>query len=539
VPLLVVLLLGLLQAAAPADFAGCGTPPFRTRAGLVCGRSLQVDGTQVNAFLGIPYAEDTGGENRWKAPLPRAAWPGVLHALQPGAICPQNRWPWSTQDGSSAGQSEDCLSLSLWAPAAAEPGSLPVLVFVHGGSFQTGSLSAHWLEQGGWHLYDGSFLAGSQDLVVVTLNYRLGALGFLAGTAGLEGNYGLLDQQLALQWVQDNISVFGGDPGRVTLAGESAGAMSVGLHLFSAPGSAGLFGNVIMESNPLGVPFPDLETASFMGDAYLLAVGCLLRADQLACLRRQPLEKLLEKQEHPLLKTGVLDRGPGGLLTWLPVIDGSVLLRQPMEAALQEGASLPLIIGNNSDEGTLFVELFLAEPLAGWAYGTILTLLFGKDGAALVGRAYPMGRSADAREPLMRVMHDYAFHCPARALAAAAGSGAFVYEFSHNPSFEVVPGSGRCSDRSCHMDELSSVCGTRRPEQGFSSEERRLSDQMMDYWAGFAALRHHPAARQGEAPAWQPFRGRAGNVLQLGMPITNEASDQERCELWDGLGYPP
>jgi len=216
-------------------------------AGAICGLAIAAPPTtkrDLYNYRGIPYALPPVGDLRWAAPEPYPRWSDLRAATSFGAVCPQ--------DG-VASDSEDCLFLNIWTPrAAVDRGKhRPVLVFIHGGYFVFGA--------GSLPSYDGGYLAASGNVVVVTLNYRLGALGFLAvPELGLTGNYGILDQRQALGWVAENIAAFGGDPSKVTIFGESAGAMSVGLHLFSIPADRGLFRAAIMESNPLALPYPSL-----------------------------------------------------------------------------------------------------------------------------------------------------------------------------------------------------------------------------------------------------------------------------------------
>src|SRR5215469_1564910 len=216
-------------------------------AGAICGLAIDAPPTtnrDLYNYRGIPYALPPVGDLRWAPPQPFPRWSVLLAATSFGAVCPQ--------DG-VANDSEDCLFLNIWTPrAAVDRGrQLPVMVFIHGGYFVFGA--------GSLPIYDGAYLSASGNVVVVTLNYRLGSLGFLAvPELGLTGNYGILDQRQALHWVAENIAAFGGDPGKVTIFGESAGAMSVGLHLFSIPADRSLFRAAIMESNPLALPYPSL-----------------------------------------------------------------------------------------------------------------------------------------------------------------------------------------------------------------------------------------------------------------------------------------
>ncbi len=254
-------------SASPAPACSPGTGQISTTSGQVCGLQSQVavKGTNVtvNNFCGIPYAQAPVNGLRWMSPAsPPSSWQSnKVVATRFGNVCPQLQQPNPKAACSPDPQiigNEDCLYLNVWAPQGGGTG-LPVMVFIHGGAFIEGSGSAP--------LYDGSFLAASNNVVVVSFNYRLGALGFLAyknpinPSDQLTGNYGFLDQQSALAWVQQNIRPFGGDPTRVTIFGESAGAMSVGLHMVAANYSNPPFQAGLMESNPMGIPYKTLEVA--------------------------------------------------------------------------------------------------------------------------------------------------------------------------------------------------------------------------------------------------------------------------------------
>jgi carboxylesterase type B len=263
---------------------GCTVGPVAVSAGQLCGVQVTSANEAVHLYRGIPYGEDTGGANRWQPPVAKAAWQGTLPATEFGDICAQ-----APPGFPSPPSSEDCLSLNVWTPADARGSSLPVLVFLHGGGFEDGS--------GSIPLYDGAYLAASQDVVVVTINYRLGALGFLAGYGGLGGNYGLRDQQLALSWVQGNIHAFGGDATSVMLFGESAGAMSTGLHMLSIPSSADLFSAALMESNPAGLPYKPLPEAALFGATLAKVLGC--ETGGLDCMRAKTAEEIVAAQDDP------------------------------------------------------------------------------------------------------------------------------------------------------------------------------------------------------------------------------------------------
>jgi carboxylesterase type B/heat shock protein HslJ len=501
-----------------------------TRSGRVCGTAQ--DGDSVRAFLGVPYAESTAGENRWRAPVPKAPWPGTWQADAFGPICPQN--------GAAEGlppQSEDCLSVNVWTSAQAGA-DLPVLVFIHGGAFVIDSSAARLYAPDGPHLYDGGRLAEDQNLVVVTFNYRLGALGFLAGVAGLEGNYGIMDQQLALRWVKENIAAFGGDPALVTLAGESAGAASVGLHLLAAPESAALFGAAIMQSNPFGIPFKDLFEARVLGEAYLLGQGCWFRFDQAACLRDKPVEDLLRGQAGRFLRLQLVNFGLDVILTWAPVVDGRLITEQPLAAALGGAITKPVLLGSNQDEGIIFFPADRSASLL--EYNATLGVLFGQDNFRRILSRYPL--EPDNRENTIRVATDFLLVCSSRAAAAAAQGRVYLYDFTHVPSFDLWSGLyPGCADRSCHGDELAFVFGSAGGEKTFSAEEARLAEAMGRYWGGFAGSGHDPNAGRGpDDPLW-PLFSETGRALELAVPMRVGAADAQgarhNCDFWDGFGY--
>ena len=311
--------------ASPAS--GGANPIVRIDGGLVRGASA----AGVNSFLGLPYAAPPTGNLRWRPPQPASSWSGVRDATQFGASCPQARMGNPFLPPGTI--SEDCLYLNVYTPTSQQQRcSRPVLVWIHGGG----------LVQDGGRNYDGTKLA-ADGAVVVTINYRLGALGFLAHPAlasrpgGAAGNYGLMDQQAALRWVQRNIAQFGGDPRNVTIAGQSAGGLSVLAQMVS-PGARGLFQRAIVQSGTFALNQRPLATAEAAGQTFATAVGC---ADQTAaCLRSVPVSDLVSNFGVEI---------PG-------VVDGSVLT-QPIGTALARGqfARVPVINGITHDEELLFV----------------------------------------------------------------------------------------------------------------------------------------------------------------------------------------
>ncbi|PMS15035.1 hypothetical protein C0Z18_28820 [Trinickia dabaoshanensis] len=368
------LLCSLPAAAATAPVMP--SPQVQLAGGAVAGERATSGAHPLNVFRGIPYAAPPVGPQRWQAPQPLARWSGVREATQFGPRCMQ-------MDGAgitfrSQRMSEDCLYLNVWAPVEGADGTLPVLVYFHGGGFAFGD--------GSEPRYDGAQLA-VRGMLVVTVNYRLGAFGFMMhpdepreGGAGATGNYGLLDQQAALRWVRDNIARFGGDPKRVTIGGETTGAMAVSAHMAS-PGSRGLFAGAIGESGGAFAPnaFWKREKAERMARGFAARLG----ADSLTALRSIPAETLQKamgtyKEPSPFF--------------W-PTIDGHFLTDRPaaiFEAGAQ--APVPLLVGSNSEESHFGRVTGPLEPTPqNWA--VILQAVFGNESSE-ARRLYP-GSDAD------------------------------------------------------------------------------------------------------------------------------------------------
>jgi para-nitrobenzyl esterase len=315
----------------------------------------------MNAFLGIPYAAPPVGNLRWRPPHPAARWLGIRQATSFGPNCPQP----PSQFG-LASTSEDCLYLNVFTPAGTHRRNLPVMVWLHGGSLLVGESND----------YDPARLV-RDGVIVVTVNYRLGALGFLADPAladrpgGPSGNFGLEDQQAALRWVQRNIRGFGGDPANVTLTGESAGGLSV-LAQLASPGARGLFARAISESGTYNLTQEPLATVEAAGEAFAAKVGCTSQAAA-ACLRHLPVSAIVDSEDF----TG-----------YRPDIDGRVLT-QSIGAALASGQfnRVPVINGTNHDEWRLFVARSELPPGGTEGHGGELP---GRDRRD-AGRARPGG----------------------------------------------------------------------------------------------------------------------------------------------------
>jgi carboxylesterase type B len=417
-----------------------------------------------------------------------------------------------------------------------------VLVYLHGGSFVNGSASEQ-LYPGGPHLYEGARIASTQDVLVVTLNYRLGALGFLAGAPGVPADLGLLDQVAALRWVHDHIGAFGGDPARVTLVGESAGAMAASLHLTAMPASAGLFRAAILQSDPFGLPFRTLPQARRSADLFLLATRCKATFDTAACLRRLPLEAILAAQGSPAMRRPLLRVGLPAFLAWGPVVDGVAVTRQPLAAAFDGAVDVPVLVGTNASEGTVFFAG--GGPIGYQAYRALDRVLFGREAAQRIEARLPPRVRGDNVDAVIALTTRYLFDCATDAFARAGDAPVYRYRFEAVPSFNLWTEVPRCADESCHADELAFVFGTAGGLMPFTPRERRLSDAMMPAWGSFVRDPSAPRAGGAGAPAWPDLRSSGEALVIDGARLTvapdapgDAQAAAPTCDFWDALGYP-
>jgi para-nitrobenzyl esterase len=364
-------------------------------------------------FLGIPFAAPPVGALRWKPPQPAAAWTEARDATKKGPFCPQLN---ALSPSPMPGTSEDCLTLNVWTPSTAAGAKAPVLFWVHGGGFILGS--------GAEATYDGQALSEATGSVVVTINYRLGPLGFLAHAALASedaaypsaGMYGFEDQRAALVWAKNNIQAFGGDPDNLTLFGESAGGISTCLHLIS-PLSKGLFHRAIIESGPCETGTGILEKdAEAQGDDLAKAVGCGDPATALACLRGKAADELLVALPG---KKGLIS---GDGVSWFPMVDGLNIPDQPSTLlAAGKIAKVPVILGSNKNEGTLFFTIG-ASAKDDAEYEALMSSIFANQGAKIVAQ-YPSAKYGSAKDAAAEAFGDGAFVCPTRTDGARPGQG--------------------------------------------------------------------------------------------------------------------
>lgn len=491
------------RAAAPDS----GAPVVKTRAGAVRGI---VDGN-VRVFLGIPYAAPPVGNLRWQPPEAHARWTDTLDASRAGNSCVQMSFRHGGPEGS-----EDCLYLNIYTPNAGT--RLPVMVWIHGGTFITGTGAT----------YIGSDLAAKGNLIVVTINYRLGPFGFLASrsldSAGHpSGNYGLLDQQAALRWVKDNIAAFGGDPDKVTVAGESAGAISVGLHLVS-PAAAGLFQRAILESGPF-LHTRTLVEAETRGDEFAAKLGCDKASDVAGCMRAKPAEQVLSAiPANPLT---------AGRPIWEPVMDGSLIPGQPAEVlAAGRFNKVPVLNGSNRDEGTLFVAF--AKPITAQKFEADVHERFGND-AARVLAAYPLANYSSPILAAAAGFGDAIFSCQIVKAAAMLSAQVPVYQYEFNDT-HAPPYFFRNTPfplGAFHSSEIQYVFGGIATNGAASAAQQKLSDAMMAYWIGFIT-----SGDPGGSPQWTRYSAKDPQILSLAPGAIGYESDFakiHRCDLWDSI----
>ncbi len=487
------------------------------------------------AFLGIPYAAPPVGDLRWRAPQPVAAWTTPRSATELGATCLQNlsldAQVGRRGSGPFLGQ-EDCLTLNVYAPPAAAAGQgRPVMVWIHGGAFLLGSSGQ----------YDPSVLARNTGSLVVTINYRLGALGFLAhpglrGDPG-EGAFGLLDQQAALRWVRGNIAGFGGDPHRVTLFGQSAGAWSTCYQMVS-PGAAGLFSRAILESGACITRETSLPAASAEvgGERMASALGCD-GTDAMACLRAKPAEDV----------AGALPERDGvtGSNSWAPATGLDVLPETPREAfATGHFNKVPVIDGSNRDEGRLFGYLrgFQAELLTAGGYEAEIGRLFPANANAILAE-YPAEAFDSPRLAYATVLTDGLFACPARALDRLLSRSVPVYAYEFDDpaapfSLPVPPWAAPM--HAYHTAEIAYVFDSPwilADPVDFSAEQSKLSALIQADWGAFART-GTPNAAGG--PAWPRFHDDGNSIERLAPAAVGPATDfvsRHRCNFWNSVDH--
>jgi len=532
---LMIGVLGLAFATfASAVAQGTSSVTVTTASGPVVG----TESNKVRTFLGIPYAEPPVGELRWAKPRPHAAWTKPLDATRFGEVCPQpaglTEASLSTASTNVKG-AEDCLFLNVYASATAK--SRPVMVWIHGGSFLSGSGSD----------YDGSVLARDNDLVVVTVNYRLGALGFLAHPAlsaaggGESGNYGLLDQQLALQWVQANIAAFGGDPKNVTIFGESAGGSSV-CYQVASPTAKGLFGKAILQSGVCMIDrgFVTMTDAASTGKTFATALGCDNTADTLACLRSKTIKQI---GGTPSSSVGIT-----GLGSWGAVYGDSVLpLKLPQAFEQGDFNRVPIINGTNHDEGRLFawMNALANQPITRDYYIRAMTYQYGSDAAKVLAQ-YPASSYETPALAYSAVLTDAWFACSNLKLHGLLAKHTTLYAYEFNDPEAVfalkplllltAPDLKLGSYHASEIGYIFRAAWSLSDPRVFTPKQESLSKQMSGYWVTFAMTGSPNASG---FPQWKPFTADKEYIQALtpdGIQQNQGFAKDHHCDFWLALG---
>ena len=477
-------------------------PIVRVDSGKLAG--VEKDG--IRSFLGIPYAAPPTGDLRWRPPQPVRAWQGTRPAAQFGPVCRQ------IAEWVKMPQSEDCLTLNVWAPARKPAKPYPVLVYIHGGALMNG----HGSEWGP----DGVKSIVQKGVIFVSINYRLGVFGFFAHPELAaeapdhgSGNQGFRDQIAALQWVKRNIAAFGGDPNAVTIAGESAGGSSVAA-LTISPLASGLFQRAIAESGVIGGLPPKA-----MAEKAATDLGDTLKAPHLADLRKLSADDLL-KQKVPAM----------------PDLDGVVFTEQPPQSfAGGHQNKVPILLGWNADEGVdLAPDTFGTKDIKAANYTSLLQRIFGPQIPPFVLALYPGTTDAQALSSAQRLVTDMiglSHFGWATMQQKTRTQSVYLYHYVHSPAEPTAASPCYYGCKAGHTAEIRfAYGGLWREPRAWTSDDLALQGQMLDYWTNFVKT----GDPNGSAlPKWQVFDGTPATVQRLG----SAAEIKERGNIPDFRPY--
>jgi para-nitrobenzyl esterase len=512
-----VLVLMTVSLTSLTMSAAAASGPVRVEQGLLAGTNGA--SPEVRVYRGIPYAAPPVGDLRWKAPQSAAPWQGVRQATEFSNACWQTPYPPAAAIYQSQlpPLSEDCLYLNIWTPAKSTKDRLPVMVWIHGGGFTRGTANTR--------AYDGEALA-RKGAVIVTINYRLGIFGFFAHPGlnaesghNASGNYALLDQIAALEWVKKNIAAFGGDPGRVTIFGESAGSWAVNA-LMASPLAKGLFQRAIGESGGSFGPMKSLDDAEKEG----ARLGRLLTPDS-APQKSDPsqksgaagptnpdvLKELRAMSPQNLLKAGETE-------TVRPIIDGYVL-PQDIATIFAQGKQndVPLIVGYNADEGTTLAPQ--AVNMKAIVFTTGAQQRYGAHAEQML-KIYPAATDEEAVKSFYSAFRDQSFGWEMRTWARTSTKTghqpAYLYYFSRRP-----PGPQSERLRAFHASEIAYVFGTFIWPFPWDDADKKLSDAITSYWVNFAASGNPNGAN---LPKWPAYNTADDQAMEFGDQIAVRAN---------------
>jgi para-nitrobenzyl esterase len=490
----------------PATANGASERVVQTTAGVVQG----VAKSNYRVFNGIPYAAPPVGRLRWQPPEPAVGWQGTRDASKPASDCVQTAVAWRP---AAASTNEDCLYLNVWTPKQTK-GGRPVAVWFHGG----GSIN------GAGRDFEPVDMVTQGDMLVVTVNYRLGALGYLTlpqlDQEGASGNYGLLDQVQALRWVKDNIARFGGDPSRVLIAGQSAGAGGV-CGLLASPKAAGLFSTAVVQSSSCGVNTRD--SAQQRNAGFVTAIGCD-SADVVACLRGKAPADIINAQQ----KAGV----------WGRVIQPGVLPLAPRDA-FRAGAfnKVPVLVGAVANESRAMVyeqNDLINQPVTADGYVSTITAQYGAKAPDVLAR-YPLSNYNSPGAALAAVGTDSGNACAAlvNATALTPSVPTYVYEFRDETAplrpYELVPSSFSLATQ--HSAELPYLWGSNTMTP-LTRQQQKLSSAMITYWSQFARTGTLDPKTLPAVPRYQPADQRVVAFNADGPRIVTDMSTTHQCSFW-------
>lgn len=496
----------------------------------------------VKEWMGIPYAKAPVGDLRFEYPVSPDPFDGIYEANFIAPACPQtcNLPPGNCPDLS--GTSEDCLFVTVMAPhePSPDPEGYPVLFWIHGGAYEQG--------MGNAALYNGTNFALNNVVTVVT-NYRLGALGFMASES-MTGNYGHMDQRKAMEWTQANIAAFGGNPNRVTVGGQSAGAMSVAAHLVGE-GSKGLFHQAIQESNPMGLPYHERDSAAANAKDVFEYCGCA--ADDVACMRTKTTDEIVEAQNNAVKMN--LQNLFINFLPFAPLVDPAGEIPVQPFYGLMEGKyeSIPILSGSVLDEGQLFVYELFTKPLNKAAYDAIIPVTFGLEYTPAILKAYPFDmieNNTDGREVLNLLATDLIFYCPlrnaTRGAQAVKGDSAAVsynYHFDHVLSFDAWGENYTfCVGWVCHGSELPFVFDVFNDGVDLyfdpTEDETQLMNDLSHGWVNFIT-NGNPNKGLPIKKMYPEYSAKADSLIVLNEPVTQVESHmrEKYCDMWDKMGF--
>lgn len=522
------------QAGLPDD-----PPIIQTKYGSIKG----VSSTIADMYLGIPFAQPPLNERRWAKPADASPWyPNVLSATELKPACPQadcaSRMPNQTCPMS---YSEDCLYLNVFVPKGGASAKA-VMLFIHGGNFQFQGANSKQ--------FNGTFFASFGDVIVVTIEYRIGALGFLMTGTGpdqIEGNFGIMDQRMAMRWVKENIASFGGDASRITIFGQSAGAESVTLHLLSVD-MQDTFNNAIIQSSPMAIPFRKLDEAMILYYYFAKNLSCAI--NDIQCLRSKTADEIVASQMFVETKVSSLK-----LLefaeTWLPWIDGKLVKASLLEIEkwdLPKGFTLKsFIMGSLTEECLIYINLGFKNPVGTSEYAGLMLAGFKQHGVKVLNEYPPDFKKNDQRSILSDVATRWIFGCSTRNFLEktynatnAAGINTtnyyyYIYDFPLD-----FPGWGDnfsfCDGHVCHSSDIYYTFDS--ADGNFTSNGKTLSRSHMYYWSNFAKT-NTPNGPLSQYTPWLPYEIKTKPFLRFRSPqdTSEHGYLRSECDFFDSIGY--